>query len=620
MATLVSTGSTATSNGSVTSVTVSSASAAVRNRLVLEISWGDAGTATPYVLAAPVGWTPDFNPTSFGNIVTGGYAVFSKIAAGGVESATLNSGSGAGFFSFARITEWSGMAAHDTADTSALITNNTGGASTGVTVPNTGKLARQSSTVFTGLALFSVSGLANEGVAFSGGSWTAGLSNQNEANVVTLTGLKSVSSNTALNAVYTWTSDAGIVGFQAGVVVYSDAIPIAPQDQQGGAVKRFIAPDSPVPNLLTKQLAVIAAPLQPLDTTQPSKSLKTLSSFDPPNLLALHILPLPPFTQENDGARTFWRGIYTDFAPPNLLADKTLPLPPLLPVDTGQALKRVSLTDFLTPIPLLLNSVVAPLIPTDLSQLLKAKPLSGFDPPNLQSLTLVGAVSPLAPIDLSQQVRYRWSATEQIIPNLTLRLPIPPIVPSEWNVRLVARGIYTDFATPNLILSSLAPPPAAPLVPQDHTLRLSAIPLASDFIAPNLTIILPQAPPIPPKVPAGRHRRQADERRRLEVLRAKLQDFEQRKRQTEKTLIQREEGEQQARAKVLQKIKIRKPVEQYAPVANAIVKRVIAQTRHQDIARQLQQIQAEHDQISDAMDEEAALHFMHFLMRLSFDE
>ena len=72
--------------------------------------------------------------------------------------------------------------------------------------------------------------------------------------------------------------------------------------------------------------------------------------------------------------------------------------------------------------------------------------------------------------------------------------------------------------------------------------------------------------------------------------------------------------------KVLQKVKIRKPVEQYAPVANAIVKRVMAQTRHQDIARQLQQIQAEHDQISDAMDEEAAVHFMHFLMRLSFDE
>lgn len=223
MATLVSTGTTATSNGSVTSVTVSSASAVAGNRLVLEICWGDGGTGTSYVLGTPSGWTADANPTSFGNIVTGGYSVFSKIAAGGIESATFNSGSGLGFFSFARITEWSAMGIHDPADASAMVNNNTGGASTGVTVPNTGTLARSTSTVFTGLALFSVSGLANEGVAFSGGSWTTGLSNQNEANVVSLTGLKSVSSNAAVNAVYTWTSDAGIVGYQAEVVVYSDA-------------------------------------------------------------------------------------------------------------------------------------------------------------------------------------------------------------------------------------------------------------------------------------------------------------------------------------------------------------------------------------------------------------
>lgn len=223
MATLVSTGTVASANGSTSSVSVSSASATSGNKLVLEVSWGDGGTATRNVLGTPTGWTADFAPLSFGNVVSGGYAVFSKTAAGGIEAASISAPSGLGLFAFARITEWSGMGAHDTADASAITTNNTGGASTGVTVPNTGTLTKANSTVFTGLALFSVSGLTNEGVAFSGGSWTAGMANQNEANVVTLTGLKTVSANTALNAVYTWTSDSGIVGYQAAVVVYSDS-------------------------------------------------------------------------------------------------------------------------------------------------------------------------------------------------------------------------------------------------------------------------------------------------------------------------------------------------------------------------------------------------------------
>lgn len=227
MATLVNTGTQAQTTAA-NSITTNSPSASAGNKLVLCISWvlgNDPGVAQ--TLTAPSGWTGDHNVASAENVGSGvaGFAVFSKTAAGGVESPVINTPSGASnFYADAIITEWSGMGAHDTNDASALITNNTGGASTGTTVPNTGTLAAANNTVFSGLAMLSGTGLANANFAFSGGGWTTELNDGNtNSSVGAIIGHKTVSSNTALGAVFTWTNDASILAFQAAVVVFNDS-------------------------------------------------------------------------------------------------------------------------------------------------------------------------------------------------------------------------------------------------------------------------------------------------------------------------------------------------------------------------------------------------------------
>ena len=227
MATLIHTGTQAQVTGA-SSITTNSPSASAGNTLVLCISWvlgSDPGSAQ--TLTAPTGWTAAVNPASAENAGGGpaGVACFYKIAAGGVESPVINTPTGSGnFYANAIITEWSGMGSHDTADSSAITTNNSAASTTGATVPNTGTLANTNSTVFTMAALLAGTGLANASIALSGGTWTTEASDQNtQTSVGTLIAHKTVSSNAALGAVYTWTSDSTLLCYQAIVVVFSDS-------------------------------------------------------------------------------------------------------------------------------------------------------------------------------------------------------------------------------------------------------------------------------------------------------------------------------------------------------------------------------------------------------------
>lgn len=263
MASLINTGTQAQVTAA-NSITTNSPSATAGNKLVLCIGWvlgADAGSAQ--TLTAPSGWTADHNPASAENVGGGpaGWAVFSKTAAGGIESPVINTPTGSGnFYADSIITEWNGMGAHDSNDSSAIITDNAGGASSGTTVPNTGTLATANSTVFTGVAMLCGSGLANQNFAFSGGSWNTLFNDGNtNASVGTLTGYKVVSTNAALGAVYTWTNDVpeGVLCFQASVVVFSDVVASTSQgfvNNRGfglgpnirkGFIPRFLASSSP---------------------------------------------------------------------------------------------------------------------------------------------------------------------------------------------------------------------------------------------------------------------------------------------------------------------------------------------------------------------------------------
>lgn len=225
MATKVATGTAATCSNAA-SLTVNSPSASAGNKLVLQIAWIDTFAASAVAPTAPTGWSTAYGPSSAYNGDAVGYSVFYKTAAGGVESPVFNAPNGSGVQLYAKgiITEWSSMGSHDTADSSATTTNNSAASTTGVTVSNTGTLANANSTVFTGVAILSGAGLANAGIAFSGGSWTTETSEQDTSSSVgMLVGDKVVSANTALGATYTWTSDSTMVAYQAAVVVFSDS-------------------------------------------------------------------------------------------------------------------------------------------------------------------------------------------------------------------------------------------------------------------------------------------------------------------------------------------------------------------------------------------------------------
>jgi hypothetical protein len=225
MATLVNTGSQAQATGS-SSLTINSPSATAGNTLVLIVSWilSSGNAATP---SAPSGWTAALAPASSGQgggMGAAGVAVFYKTAAGGTESPSFSSPDGSGnMYANAIITEWSGMGSHDTNDSSSIVTNNTGGASTGTTVPNSGTLAAANSTVFTALAMLCGTGLANANFAVTSGYTSEATDNNTSSSAGTLIAHKTVSSNVAINAVYTWTSDVTILSFQAACVVFSDS-------------------------------------------------------------------------------------------------------------------------------------------------------------------------------------------------------------------------------------------------------------------------------------------------------------------------------------------------------------------------------------------------------------
>lgn len=225
MATKINTGTQASVTAA-NSITVNSASASAGNTLVLQLSWIDNNSATATTLTAPVGWTAAYNPTSSANGAACGYAVFYKTASAGVNSATVNEPSGTGnFYANGIITEWSGMGTPDTAAmATSVLVNNAAASTTGATVPNTGTLANAASTIFTGVSILCGAGLNNATIAFSGGSWTTEAQDQNtQTSVGTLFGDKVVAVSTALNAVYTWTSDSTMLCYQAAIVVFSDA-------------------------------------------------------------------------------------------------------------------------------------------------------------------------------------------------------------------------------------------------------------------------------------------------------------------------------------------------------------------------------------------------------------
>ena len=228
MATLVHTGSQSSVAGGA-SLSISSASAAASNTLVLQIAWLNATNATATAPGAIAGWTLAYGPNCATNTPLGplscGYAVYYKTAAGGVETAVFNDpfGGPTSLYAHGLITEWSGMGALDSASSSATTQNNAAAGTTGVTIPNTGTLANANSTVFTGVSIACGAGTASAGIAFSGGSWTTEFSDQNTSTSVgALTGHKVVSSNSALNAVYAWNGDVSMACYQAAVVVFSD--------------------------------------------------------------------------------------------------------------------------------------------------------------------------------------------------------------------------------------------------------------------------------------------------------------------------------------------------------------------------------------------------------------
>lgn len=219
-----------------TALTTSSPTASTGNLLVLEISWltstasGGAGL-TP---SAPAGWSTALALLSSVSGTTGraGYSVFYKTAAGGVESPVFDNpdSPNANLYAHGIISELpSGSTFDSTASAGANTTNNSAASTTGVTVPSTGTLAFGNSEIFTGAAIMAGTGLANAGIAFSGGSWTTDMSDQDTtASVGALQGYKAVAVTTPLNAVYTWTSDSTTLCYQAGIVVFSTSAGGAP--------------------------------------------------------------------------------------------------------------------------------------------------------------------------------------------------------------------------------------------------------------------------------------------------------------------------------------------------------------------------------------------------------
>lgn len=323
----------------------------------------------------------------------------------------------------------------------------------------------------------------------------------------------------------------------------------------------------------------------------------------------------------------------TDFSPPNLLATKLLKLPPLLPVELAQpAGARWVVTDF-HPRNLLTGVLPQPpLVPLEGTVRLSARGVfTDFIPPNLLAARFLPS-PPVGAVDLSQQIQFRSIGSSFEPPNLTLRLPVPPITPREWGLRLEVRGVYSDFAPPNLVLATLRP---TPLRPQDLSgMRLYTHSLA-DFVAPNLlTGPLASGPVV--SSAAGRHqsRAAAHQRRHLDVLRARvLQD---QCRDAERALIDCEDRELRARAKVLTRVRVRpglrKPLAQFAPVIRAAIQRRAAHDRHRALLAEFERLNGERlaredaeaaqyllqtllwdDRERDREDEEAALHLMHFL-------
>lgn len=116
---------------------------------------------------------------------------------------------------------------------------------------------------------------------------------------------------------------------------------------------------------------------------------------------------------------------------------------------------------------------------------------SGFDYAAALAISIKPASGPAAapfiPVDLDERLTLRTLPGDFSPPNLLTQktLKLPPFIQAElpgWTLR--ARGVYTDFASPNLIFR--LPIATTPLAPQDLSQQVKYRWVGSDFNPPNL--------------------------------------------------------------------------------------------------------------------------------------
>lgn len=209
------------------SLATNSPSATAGHLLVLEVSWGNGNGTSAQAPGAITGWTLNVGPTcAHGSGLCAGYAVYSKIAAGGVETPVFADPIGTNqLYAHGVITEWPSTCSFDsTASSGAVSTNSAAASTTGVTVPTTGTLSQSQGFALAGVGLIAGAGLSNGALAFSGGGWTTDITIQDtNADVGCLDGSKTLASNAAINAVFTWTSDSSMACYQAAIAMFADS-------------------------------------------------------------------------------------------------------------------------------------------------------------------------------------------------------------------------------------------------------------------------------------------------------------------------------------------------------------------------------------------------------------
>jgi len=162
-------------------------------------------------------------------------------------------------------------------------------------------------------------------------------------------------------------------------------------------------------------------------------------------------------------------GVFTDFTAPNLLTG-------LLGLPVGVIVKPVD------------HQIHAP----------RARPIaSDFAPPNVIAGTFVIPKAPFAPAPTADNALFlpkRWAATDFSPPVLLGRFlgPSPQLsrdlMGDAWSQgKPSAKGVYTDFIAPNVVLL-LPPPLVGPYVPVETGVEITRRNNFKAFDAPNLTL------------------------------------------------------------------------------------------------------------------------------------